>query len=65
MIYWSEVRRNLIPHCPLEAGDWTLDEIIRYLNKERKMSMKTIADLTKGQCGRTTLCLKIKKDHSS
>ena len=59
MIYWNDVRTQLVAHCPDANDKWSLYKIINYLNKEERLSMQAIADLTEGRCGRTSLCLKM------
>ena len=61
MIYWKDVKMSLLKHCPEGSENWTLKEIILYLNKEERLSMKRIAAMTGGRCGRTSLCLKMKE----
>lgn len=68
MIYWEDVRKKLLEQCPYLIGDWSLYDIVMYMNKEDRLSMQAIADLTEGRCGRTALVAKMKelkeKDHS-
>jgi len=61
MIYWSEVREKLLKHCPNAIDDWSLYDIVTYMNKEDRLSMQAIADLTEGACGRSALCMKMKE----
>ncbi len=61
MIYWTGVRSKLLKHCPEQANEWGLKDIIFYLNKCERLSMEKIALLTEGECGRTSLCLRIKQ----
>ena len=62
MIYWTDVKTRLLKHCPerAEAHGWTLLDIICYLNSQG-LSMRKIAGLTEGACGRTSLIMKMKK----
>jgi|GEM_PF-4738222 len=60
MIYWSEVKKTLIKYCPPATDDWSLSDVVRYLNERQRLSMKKIADMTEGKCGRTSLCLRMK-----
>jgi len=64
MIYWSDVRKKLLEKCSVlefQIDDWSLYDIVMYMNKEDRLSMQSIADLTEGRCGRTALCLKMKE----
>jgi hypothetical protein len=61
MIYWTDVKKTLLRHCPIHDEGWSLREVVTYLNKEEHLSMWAIAALTNGKCGRTSLCLKMKE----
>ena len=63
MIYWTDVKNKLIKHCPerAEAHGWDLKGVVLYLNGVERLSMKRIASLTEGACGRTSLVLKMKE----
>lgn len=65
MIYWADVKKKLLPHCPPEAVDWPVQDLVRYLNKNGRLSLKAIADLTEGCCGRTALFFKLKEPPQS
>ena len=59
MIYWTDVKNRLLKHCPerAESHGWTLKEVVIYLNRIERLSMKKIAEMTDGSCGRSSLCL--------
>ena len=63
MIYWGEVKKQLLIHCPKEATNenWPLKEVLLHLNKTERLSIKDIAKLTRGRCGRTSLCQMMKR----
>ena len=63
MIYWRDVRTELVKHCPYDAirDGWKVSDMVHFLNKTEGLSMQAIAKLTKGKCGRTSLCLMMKR----
>jgi len=65
MIYWKDVRTALRKHCPPEAVEWQLKEMVEYLNKQEGLSMQAISKLTEGRCGRTSLCLKMRQQENA